>query len=136
MFKLPCEKHGAWLQEHRAEVIQRLNAGYFKPWFLTKKDNQIVEDLGDMTYEETVLRLVRLRYVTHRDHWHKTLTTFTAPLRRSIKCWVPRTAKSDSGHASPRLHIGSTLVQDEQSHRCGSPLGSQVRFPPCFLFPL
>jgi fatty acid synthase subunit alpha len=25
-FKLPREKRGAWLQEHRAEVIQRLNA--------------------------------------------------------------------------------------------------------------
>jgi fatty acid synthase subunit alpha, fungi type len=28
MFKLPCEKRGAWLQEHRADVIQRLNVEY------------------------------------------------------------------------------------------------------------
>jgi len=60
VFKLPREKRGAWLQEHRAEVIQRLNADYFKPRFPAKKDGRVVEDLGDVTYEETVLRLVRL----------------------------------------------------------------------------
>jgi fatty acid synthase subunit alpha len=38
------------------KVIQRLNADYFKPWFPAKK---FVDDLGDMTYEETALRLVR-----------------------------------------------------------------------------
>jgi enoyl reductase-like protein len=69
VFKLPREKRGAWLQEHRAEVIQRFNADYFKPWFPAKKDGRVVEDLGDMTYEETVLRLVRLVYVTHEDRW-------------------------------------------------------------------
>ena len=58
---------GAWLQEHRAEVIQRLNADYFKPWFPVKSYGWVLEDLGDMTYEETVLRLVRLMYVTHED---------------------------------------------------------------------
>jgi enoyl reductase-like protein len=40
---------------------------YFKPWFPTKKGGRIVEDLGDMTYEETVLRLVRLMYVTMKS---------------------------------------------------------------------
>jgi len=58
MFKLPYEKCGAWLQEHCAEVIQRLNVDYFKPWFLAKKDGQVVKDLGDMTYEEIVLHLM------------------------------------------------------------------------------
>jgi fatty acid synthase subunit alpha len=61
VFKLPREKRGGWLQEHRAEVIQRLNADYFKPWFPAKKDGRVVEDLGDMTCEETVLRLVHPR---------------------------------------------------------------------------
>ncbi|KAI9439787.1 fatty acid synthase [Lactarius indigo] len=69
VFKLPREKRGAWLQEHRAEVIKRLNADYFKPWFPAKKDGRAVEDLSDMTYEETVLRLVRLMYVAHEDRW-------------------------------------------------------------------
>ena len=69
VFKLAREKRGAWLQERPAEVIKRLNADYFKPWFPAKKDGRIVEDLGDMTYEETVLRLVRLMYVAHEDRW-------------------------------------------------------------------
>ena len=69
VFNLPREKRGGWLQEHRAEIIQRLNADYFKPWFQVKKDGRVVEDLGDMTYEETVLRLVRLIYVTHEERW-------------------------------------------------------------------
>ena len=50
----------AWLQEHRAEIVQWPNADYFKPWFPMKMDGRVVEDLGDMTYKETVLRLVRL----------------------------------------------------------------------------
>jgi enoyl reductase-like protein len=41
----------------------------FEPWFPAKKDGRLVEDLGDMTYEETVLRLVRSMYVTHEDRW-------------------------------------------------------------------
>jgi fatty acid synthase subunit alpha len=69
VFKLPREKRSGWLQERRAEVIKRLNADYFKPWFPAKKDGRVVEDLGDMTYEETVLRLVRLMYVAHEDRW-------------------------------------------------------------------
>ena len=36
VFKNPREKRGAWLQEHHPEVIQRLNADYFKPWFQAK----------------------------------------------------------------------------------------------------
>jgi fatty acid synthase subunit alpha, fungi type len=69
-FKLTCKKRGAWLQDHRAEVIQRLNADYFKPWFPTKKDGWVVEDLGDMTYEETMLCLVRLVYMYCRQRHH------------------------------------------------------------------
>jgi enoyl reductase-like protein len=69
VFSLPREKRGSWLQEHRVEVIQRLNADYFKPWFPAKKDGQVVEDLGDITYKRTVLRLVRLMYVTHEERF-------------------------------------------------------------------
>jgi fatty acid synthase subunit alpha, fungi type len=31
VLKLPREKRGPWLLEHRAEVIKRLNADYFEP---------------------------------------------------------------------------------------------------------
>jgi hypothetical protein len=35
-------KPGSWFQERRVEVIQRLNADYFKPWFSEKKDDWVV----------------------------------------------------------------------------------------------
>ena len=69
VFKLPREKREAWLKERRAEVIKKLNADFAKPWFGWKKDGSVVEEIGDMTYEETVLRLVRLMYVAHQDRW-------------------------------------------------------------------
>ncbi|TFY80295.1 hypothetical protein EWM64_g3715 [Hericium alpestre] len=47
----------------------RLNADFSKPWFGWKKDGHVVEDIGDMTYEEMVLRLVRLMYVAHEERW-------------------------------------------------------------------
>ncbi|KAI0067274.1 fatty acid synthase [Artomyces pyxidatus] len=69
VFKLPRDKREAWLTEHRADVIAKLNAHYFKPWFGWKKDGSTVEDIGEMTYEESVLRLVRLMYVAHQERW-------------------------------------------------------------------
>lgn len=48
-------------------AIQRLNADYFEPWFPAKKDGRVMDDLGDVTYEETAFRLVRLMYVSHED---------------------------------------------------------------------
>ena len=62
---LSREKREAWLKERRAEVIKKLNADFAKPWFGWKKDQSVVEDIRDMTYEEMVLHLVRLMYVTH-----------------------------------------------------------------------
>ncbi|EIW51495.1 uncharacterized protein TRAVEDRAFT_41081 [Trametes versicolor FP-101664 SS1] len=59
IFKLPKEKRTTWLNEHRAEVIAELNKDFAKPWF-GWKDDSVVEDIADMTYEEVVLRMVRL----------------------------------------------------------------------------
>jgi fatty acid synthase subunit alpha len=108
VFKLPREKRGAWLQEHRAEVIQRLNADYFKPWFPAKKDGRVVEDLGDMTYEETVLRLVRLMYVTHEDRW------LDLSLRNLAADWLRRVEErfagvNGSGPKASKLQSYSSL---------------------------
>jgi fatty acid synthase subunit alpha len=108
MFKLPREKCGAWLQEHRAEVISRLNADYFKPWFSTKKDGRVVEHLGDMTYEETLLRLVRLMYVTHEDRW------LDLSLRNLVGDWLHRveerfTGVNGSGPKASKLQSYSSL---------------------------
>jgi fatty acid synthase subunit beta len=59
VFKLPKEKRMPWPAERRAEIIKKLNADFAKPWFGWKKDGSVVEDLGDMTYEEVTLRMVR-----------------------------------------------------------------------------
>lgn len=69
VFKLPKEKRAAWLAERRAEVIAKLNKDFNKPWFGWKKDGSVVEDLADMTYEEVVLRMIRLMYVSHQERW-------------------------------------------------------------------
>ncbi|KAF9648674.1 fatty acid synthase [Thelephora ganbajun] len=69
VFAVPKEKRAAWLAERRAEIIDKLNRNFQKPWFGWKKDGTAVEDLSDMTYEETVLRMVRLMYVSHQNRW-------------------------------------------------------------------
>ncbi|KAF9532470.1 fatty acid synthase [Crepidotus variabilis] len=69
VFKLPKEKRQPWLNERRAEIIEKLNKDFAKPWFGWKKDGSIAQVLCDMTYEETVLRLVRLMYVAHQSRW-------------------------------------------------------------------
>ncbi len=69
VFKLPKEKRVAWLAERRAEIIAKLNKDFAKPWFGWKKDGSVVEDIADMTYEEVVLRMVRLMYVSHQERW-------------------------------------------------------------------
>jgi len=69
VFKLPKEKRGAWLAERKAEIIKKLNADFAKPWFGWKKDGSVAFDLGDMTYEEVTLRMVRLMYVSHQRRW-------------------------------------------------------------------
>jgi fatty acid synthase subunit beta len=47
-----------WLAERREEVIGELN-----------KDGSVAIDLSDMTYEETVLRMVRLMFVSQEKRW-------------------------------------------------------------------
>jgi fatty acid synthase subunit alpha, fungi type len=69
VFKLPKEKRLAWLAEHRTEVIGKLNADFAKPWFGWKKNGSVAEDLGDMTYEEVTLRMVRLMFVEKEARW-------------------------------------------------------------------
>jgi fatty acid synthase subunit alpha len=69
VFKLSKEKRAGWLSERRAEVIGKLNADFSKPWFGWKKDGSVAQDLGDMTYEEVILRMVRLMFVSHEKRW-------------------------------------------------------------------
>ncbi|KAF7312560.1 Fatty acid synthase subunit alpha [Mycena indigotica] len=69
VFKMPKEKRAAWLLERRDEIIGKLNRDFSKPWFGWKKDGSVAKELGDMTYEETVLRMVRLMFVAHEQRW-------------------------------------------------------------------
>uniref|UniRef100_A0A0W0EUQ4 Putative fatty acid synthase n=1 Tax=Moniliophthora roreri TaxID=221103 RepID=A0A0W0EUQ4_MONRR len=69
VFKLPKEKREAWLVEHRDEVIEKLNRDFSKPWFGWKNDGSVAKDLSDMTYQEVVLRMIRLMYVAHQQRW-------------------------------------------------------------------
>ncbi|KAL4066936.1 hypothetical protein J3A83DRAFT_4165578 [Scleroderma citrinum] len=69
VFKMPKDKRAAWLAERKAEIIEKLNKNFAKPWFGWKKDGSVALDLGDMTYEEVTLRMVRLMYVAHQDRW-------------------------------------------------------------------
>lgn len=69
VFKLPKEKRVAWLTQNKASVIEKLNRDFSKPWFPQKKDGAVVENLGEMTYEEVVLRMIRLMFVSHEKRW-------------------------------------------------------------------
>lgn len=69
VFKMPKEKRVPWLVERRAEIIGKLNADFAKPWFGWKKDGSVAQDLGDMTYEEVTLRMVRLMFVSKESRW-------------------------------------------------------------------
>jgi fatty acid synthase subunit alpha len=86
----------------------RLNADYFKPWFSMKKDGWVVEHLGDMTYEETLLRLVRLMYVTHENRW------LDLSLRNLVGDWLRHveerfTGVNGSGPKASKLQSYSSL---------------------------
>ncbi|OJT02257.1 Fatty acid synthase subunit alpha [Trametes pubescens] len=91
VFKLPKEKRTTWLNEHRAEVIAKLNKDFAKPWFGWKKDDSVVEDIADMTYEEVVLRMVRLMYVAHQERWIDT------SLRNLTGDWLRRVEERFAG---------------------------------------
>jgi fatty acid synthase subunit alpha len=68
-FKLARDKCQAWLSPSADSVIEKLNCDFAKPWFAQKKDGTVVKDLGNLTYEETALRLVRLMYVKHQSRY-------------------------------------------------------------------
>ena len=91
VFKLPKEKRAAWLVERRDEVIEKLNKDFAKPWFGWKKDNSVAMDLNDMTYEETVLRMVRLMFVTHEKRW------IDKSLRNLVGDWLQRVEERFAG---------------------------------------
>ncbi|THD00125.1 hypothetical protein EYZ11_000450 [Aspergillus tanneri] len=53
---------------NRGSIITRLNEDFAKPWFGRNSHGDAV-DLKDMTYGETMSRLVALMYVHHQRRW-------------------------------------------------------------------
>ena len=68
VFALPREKRQAWLDDHRDYVIKRLNADFQKPWFPRRSDGTVCE-LGEMTYGETLKRMVELMFINSHKRW-------------------------------------------------------------------
>ena len=68
IFKLPRDKRLAELQKNRAWILQKLNDDFAKPWFGKSSSGALV-DISEMTYLETLTRLVDLMYVTHQKRW-------------------------------------------------------------------
>ncbi|KAJ6512975.1 fatty acid synthase [Mycena sanguinolenta] len=110
VFKLPKEKRVAWLVEHRDEVIGKLNKDFSKPWFGWKKDGSVAKELGDMTYEETVLRMVRLMFVAHEQRWVDiSLRNLTGDWLRRVE---ERFAGVNGGGDKPSLLQSYTSLDD------------------------
>lgn len=101
VFKLPKEKRVVWLIEHRAEVIEKLNKDFSKPWFGWKKDNTVASDISEMTYEEVALRMVRLMFVKHESRWvDQSLRNLTGDWLRRVE---ERFAGVNDGGKKPSL---------------------------------
>ena len=100
VFNLPKEKRAAWLAERKAEIIEKLNKDFAKPWFGWKKDGGVALDLGDMTYEEVTLRMIGLMYVSHQDRW------IDLSLRNLTGDWLRRVEERFAGvDGGPKLSI-------------------------------
>ncbi|KIJ51487.1 hypothetical protein M422DRAFT_203704 [Sphaerobolus stellatus SS14] len=91
VFNLPKDKRAAWLQQNRDSVVEKLNRDFSKPWFAQKKEGTVVYDLGDMTYEEVTLRLVRLCFVAHQSRW------IDVTLRTLVGDWLRRVEERFAG---------------------------------------
>lgn len=110
VFKLPKEKRVSWLKERKDEVIAKLNKDFSKPWFGWKKDGSVAKDLGDMTYEEVVLRMVRLMYVAHQQRWVDiSLRNLTGDWLRRVE---ERFAGVDGGGVKPSLLQSYTSLDE------------------------
>jgi len=101
VFALPKEKRAPWLKEKKQYVIKRLNADFQKVWFGAKDDGSPC-DVDEMTYGETIRRMVKLMYVKHEKRWiDRTLRDLTGD-------WVRRTEERVS-EVQPGQHAISEL---------------------------
>jgi fatty acid synthase subunit alpha len=108
VFKLPKEKREAWLATNKESVIKKLNKDFAKPWFAEKKDGSVPLDLGDLTYEEVALRMVRLMFVAHETRW------IDISLRNLTGDWLRRVEErfaGVNGHKGPKTSILQSFTE-------------------------
>ncbi len=91
-------------------MIGKLNRDFAKPWFGWKKNGSVARDLGDMTYEEVVLRMVRLMYVAHQNRWIDiSLRNLTGEWLRRVE---ERFAGVNGGGSKPSILQSYTSLDD------------------------
>ncbi|KAL4988001.1 putative sterigmatocystin biosynthesis fatty acid synthase subunit beta [Aspergillus falconensis] len=56
------------LQQHRDEIITRLNSDFARPWFAQTDDGQPTE-IQELSYRQVLRRLCELTYVQHQARW-------------------------------------------------------------------
>jgi fatty acid synthase subunit beta len=69
VFSLSKDKLIKWLEDNRRYVIDRLNKDFQKPWFPKKRNGEILDNLGLMTYEDVAYRMTELMYISHQQRW-------------------------------------------------------------------
>lgn len=85
-FSLPKEKRLAWQAANKDWIIEHLNADFQKPWFPAYLDGTPAQGVEDMTYEETIRRLLRLLYIASKKRWVDiTLRDFTGDWLRRVE---------------------------------------------------
>ncbi|KAI8872143.1 fatty acid synthase [Ramicandelaber brevisporus] len=68
IFNLPRDKRLNAILAKKDYIIKKLNADFQKPWFGRKSDGTSC-DLQDMTYAETLIRMVELLFVSKERRW-------------------------------------------------------------------
>ena len=96
-------QRAAYLAEHGADVIARLNADSAKPWFAVDSKGCSVA-LEDMTYHEVLVRLCQLTWVRSRRRW------IDVSYRRLVLDFVQLTA---ARHGMDARHVHEATSEDD-----------------------
>ena len=83
-----------------------------KPWFGWKKDGSVAEDLGDMTYKEVTLRMVRLMFVEKEQWW------IDLSLRNLTGDWLRRVEERFAGvnGGGPKASVLQSFTSFDNPH--------------------
>ncbi|KAJ2452874.1 fatty acid synthase alpha subunit Lsd1 [Coemansia sp. RSA 2336] len=113
----PADKQPKLLQARKAEIIDRLNMDFMRPWFGKKADGQAA-DLEDMTYMEIIDRLVSLMYIARQRRWiHPSYRNFVAKFaeRAAMRLYSKGTKFEQP---RPSVHYDPVLDEIETIRHC------------------